>query len=240
MTVEQDAIRLVRPASPTDQAELPKGMSRYVQAEELPLRNAVEAWGRQRWPDARVVHELVMDRGQVRLDVGFVCPAWLAVVEVKSGYDSTERLMHQVGLGRLCANEVWVAADMRHRRDVELMQHLLPSVGHLDCQVEIHARRREQEPLQLTERQVPRGTLAPVPEMMLALCWVAELRAISERKRVPHGKRATHAAMIRELAQVLSAEEVTAEVCRELRARDCLWRADPPIPIPATAAELVQ
>src|SRR4029077_15908563 len=30
------------------------------------IREAVEAWGRHRWPNARVVHELVMGRGAVR------------------------------------------------------------------------------------------------------------------------------------------------------------------------------
>ena len=82
----------------------------YRSDNELKMREAVEAWGRPRWPNARVVHELVMGRGAVRADVAFITPNHIAVVEIKSDRDDTDRLLHQAGMFRAAVPELWIAS----------------------------------------------------------------------------------------------------------------------------------
>ena len=98
-------------------------------ADEIAIRDAVEAWGRERWPDARIFHELAVDRGTSRCDVAFVTPGHIASIEIKSAYDVTARLLQQVSLFRLATPEVWVVTASKHRRDVSLIRYLLPTVG---------------------------------------------------------------------------------------------------------------
>jgi hypothetical protein len=83
----------------------------YRSDNELKIREAVEAWGRPRWPNARVVHELVMGRGAVRADVAFITPNHIAVVEIKSDRDDTDRLLHQAGMFRAAVPELWIASS---------------------------------------------------------------------------------------------------------------------------------
>lgn len=104
-------------------------VGRRVSDDEEQIRSAVEQWGRSRWPDARCCHELVVGRGSHRADLAFISPDNLVTVEIKSGYDSTHRLVEQVAMFRLASPETWIIVDPKHKRDAELVRYLLPSVG---------------------------------------------------------------------------------------------------------------
>lgn len=195
---------------------------------ELAMRAAVERWGRARWPEARVVHELVMDRGTVRADVAFVAPAHFVAVEIKSEYDDTRRLIHQAGMYRLAVPEVWIVAPHRHADDVELLGYLIPSLGLAQTD-----RDRAIGPLpdvfEIETTREPQP-FAPVPRCALSLLWVAELADEARRARILAGGRPpSHARLVAMLVEALRPEEIIRAVCRQLRSRDAFWRADPPV-----------
>lgn len=206
----------------------------YRSTAELALRDAVERWGRSRWPDARVVHELVMDRGTVRADMAFVSPDHLVAIEIKSEYDDTSRLIHQAGMYRLAAPEVWIVAPARHAADVDLVGYLIPSLGLAKTDKDrvtggeyVLGPPPTQFEIEAAREPTP---FAPVPRCALSLLWVAELADEARRARLLAGGRPpTHANLVALLIDKLSSAEITTAVCRQLRARQAFWRADPPI-----------
>lgn len=199
----------------------------YRSKQELELRAMIERWGRAKWPDARCVHELVMGRGTVRADMAFVSPNHMAVVEIKSEYDDTNRLIVQAGTFRLAVPELWIISPNKHIDDAELVKYLMPSIGlatpnresmmgAFDAQTEI------------TERS-PAAMFCQVPRALLSLLWVAELAAEARRHRLlqdTRKKTPNHNALVAMLL-TLTPEEQLASVCRQLRGRDAFWRADP-------------
>lgn len=212
----------------------------YAAQAELVLRNALEVFCRERWPESRIVHEIVMGEGRVRADVAAIDTAHIAAFEVKGQYDDTTRLLHQVGMYQLCVPEVWMVVPVgSHAEDARLIRHLIPSVGLL-----VGAGRSMQHYYEFDGKDfgliveaeaVPRE---PVPEMMLEMCWAAELIEICARTRTSVGKKPTRKTMVTALLD-LPAPTLQAEVCTALRSRDALWRADAPIST-AAAAPLLQ
>jgi hypothetical protein len=222
---------MIRETTPDAPARRDEGRRIYRSDAELRMRDAVERWGRAKWPDARVCHELVMDRGTVRADVVFVSPGHLVAVEIKSEHDDTSRLLHQAGMFRLAVPELWIAAPLRHTGDAELVRYLMPSIG-----VALTDRDRSQGALpgqfELEEAQ-PAQPFQPWPEACLSLLWVAELAAEASRARVVQGRsKQTHRALVAAMLRLTWPEQLAA-VCRQLRARQAFWRADPPVQVPA-------
>lgn len=225
---------LLRPNEPrfmtADQAANRRG---YAGRAELALRNTLEAFCRERWPNARVCHEMMMGERKVRADVVAIDPAYIAAFEVKGEYDDTTRLLHQVGMYQLCVPEVWMVVPVgRHAEDARLLRHLLPSIGLLvgagssaknhyefdgkDFSLVVEA---EPQPFKI------------VPDMMLEMLWRDELSAICNRTRCHAvSAKSTRPVMIKSLL-TLSVEELQRETCTELRSRDALWRADAPIKV---------
>lgn len=200
----------------------------YASKAELALRNALETFCRERWPEARVVHEMVMGAGQVRADVAALCPAHIAAFEVKGRYDDTTRLLHQVGMYQLCVPEVWMVVAQGHADDARLIHHLLPSVGLL-----VGAGQSDRYDYEFDGKDfglVVEAEAAPrpvVPKMMLEMLWAAELAWACNHLRVAVGKKATRPTMIKALLDTVSPEELQRATCAALRAREALWRADP-------------
>lgn len=224
---------MIRETSPDAMARRETGRRVYRSDAELKMRDAVERWGRAKWPEARVCHELVMDRGTVRADVAFVSPAHIAVVEIKSEYDDTSRLLHQAGMFRLAVPEVWIAAPHRHTEDARLIRYLMPSIG-----IALSDRDRAIGPLPddfMIEAVEPAEQFQPWPEACLSLLWVAEL-AIEARlaNGVQHHGKLTHAALVAAMSRLTWPEQLAA-VCRQLRSRQAFWRADAPIFAPFVA-----
>lgn len=203
----------------------------YASRSELALRNALEQFCRERWPQARVCHEMVMGARQVRADVVAIDPGHIAAFEVKGEYDSSLRLLHQVGMYQLCVPEVWMVVTDRHSEDAGLIRHLLPSVGLLEAPALFRSTRYSETPTVDVVALSVRAEAAPRPpqvDMMLEMMWAAELTAMCDRLRIDRGKRPTRPAMIKQLRE-LPLAELLRECCTELRRRDALWRADAPM-----------
>jgi hypothetical protein len=192
--------------------------------EELAMRDAVEAWGRQRWPDARVVHELVT--GECRIDMAFVRPDHLIGVEIKSSKDTLDRLEAQLATFTRSLPEVWLAMAPRWRdAGWSFFRHpgrYMPVVVDLDAV----------EPI--PHVQMTWGTTARpdrgITADMLHLLWLNEMLSIAVRRGLHNGKgRSTRDGLRWLLARALTGDEIVSEVCRELRSRDAFWRADPPV-----------
>lgn len=159
--------------------------------------------------------------------VAFVSPDHLVAVEIKSEYDDTSRLMNQAGMFRLAVPELWIVAPHRHTKDVELIRYLMPSIGSA-----LSDRDRPYGPLPSEfelEDIHPAAPFQPVPEACLSLLWVAELHAEASRARVIRGAaRRSHGALVAAMLTLTWPEHLAA-VCRQIRARNAFWRADPPI-----------
>jgi hypothetical protein len=202
-------------------------------AAELSLRNNLEAFSRERWPDARIVHEMVMGEGKVRADVVAIDTAHIAAFEVKGAYDDTSRLLNQVGMYSLCVPEVWIVADEKHCEDARLIRHLLPSVGLiLGSGWHEASWRAGPEDINITLRVEAEPThRVVVPDMSLRMLWAEEIRAAAFRLRTWQGQKGTRKNMVASLLNNSRVQwsDVWVEICRELRGRDALWRADAPV-----------
>src|SRR5262249_26543604 len=66
---------------------------------------------------------------------------------------------------------------------------------------------------------------------MLDILWRAELNNIATRKRLYQGRRGTMTFLSELIARACTGKEIVEEVCRELRAREARWIADPAIPL---------
>jgi hypothetical protein len=218
-------------AMTADQAARRSG---YADRAELRLRNAMEAFLRARFPEARMCHEMVMGEGKVRADLVAVGTDHIAAVEVKGDYDNTTRLLHQVGMYQLCVPEVWiVTAKGSHAVDAGYVKWLMPSVGLITgtgFHPDAWGRGVEEEcVLTVAAEPVPRS---PVPELMLRMLWAQELANIAIRTRLlmfAPSKIPVRKKCVDVLLEKLIPSELMAECCTELRARQALWRADPAV-----------
>lgn len=205
----------------------------YAGRAELALRNALEAFCRERWPQARVCHEMMMGERRVRADVVAIDPAHIAAFEIKGEYDQTVRLLHQVGMYQLCVPEVWMVVPQgRHAEDARILRHLLPSIGLLVGAGQSAARHYEFDGKDFGLVVEAEPTPRPVHvEMMLEMMWRAELAAMCSRtKCFQPGPKSTRPQMIKALL-ALPVPELQRECCTGLRGRDALWRADAPITV---------
>lgn len=230
---------LTETASRLDVAK--RASRRAVSWAEECMRNGVEAFYRERWPSARVVHELVMDRGSVRADVCSIGEAHIVATEIKSEYDNTDRLINQAAMFRLACPELWLFAAERHARDCEIIAYLMPTIGYATC-TEIEARKAANEgraPAWTVRREAT--LFRPDPEALLSLCWVTELTSAALAARVisPPGSRPLpHRQLVARMMATMSETEMLAAVCQQLRRRVAEWRADPPIDVrPAPEGE---
>ncbi len=206
-------------------------------SEELAMRDALDAWGRTRWPDARVVHELVT--GACRIDMAFVSPDHLVGVEIKSSRDTLDRLKAQEEAFAACIPELWVAlAPKWQGKSNEAGYHtgvVIVADGRVDHTIRFRSGSGHDYAF---ERKPDLNRALTVP--MLDLLWRNELHAIAARVGAwkPKGTPA-RPVLIGAIARALTGDQIVAEVCRELRARDAFWRSDPPVVLPGyTAADM--
>lgn len=211
-------------------AEVAARRQGWAAKSELQLRNALETACRERWPDARVCHEMVMGEGKVRADVVAVAPDHIAAFEVKGEYDNTTRLLHQVGMYQLCVPEVWMVVPDKHSDDAKLIRHLLPSIGLIvgvGMKNHYYDGDGSEVTLEVEAESVPRPV---IPECMLEMLWRDELAAACGRTRCyAVSAKSTRPNMIKALLE-LPLADLQREVCTGLRGRDALWRADAAIP----------
>jgi len=225
---------LLRPNEPSFMtAEQAANRRGYAGRAELALRNTLETFCRDRWPKARICHEMMMGERKVRADVVAVDENHIAAFEVKGEYDDTTRLLHQVGMYQLCVPEVWMVVPIgRHAEDARILRHLLPSVGLL-----VGAGTSQKNHYEFDGKDfslVVEAEPAPfkvVPEMMLEMLWRNEL-AVACTNTGCHAvsAKSTRPVMIKAML-TLPVEVLQRETCIALRGRDALWRADAPIQI---------
>jgi len=209
------------------------------------IRAKVEAAFRRRWPEARIIHELVLDQGGVRIDLAAVTADRLYVAEIKSERDVLKRLATQVEVATQVAQEVWVVVGEKHVERVKALKdyhRCVPRVppfvrkdgSVLDTQLVRNDERivplgwchlkaeGEGDELRWIDAQ-PRSERRFSPSAMLDMLHRSELAWLTKS-----GSRATREFMIRLAIEELSGGEVRRGVCAMLLTRS-FPRADPPI-----------
>lgn len=182
-------------------------------SEELAMREAVAAWGRARWPSARVVHELVCR--ECRIDMAFISANHLAGIEIKSSKDKLDRLEKQLFTFTRYLPEVWLAIEPKWGEDAPYGSPRL-TVDLATNKIEVWGQWYKPD--------------RSITAQMLHLLWRDELAAIAGRKRIDQSKRATIGFLLPLLARKLTGDEIVEEVCRELRGRAAFAaESDPPI-----------
>jgi hypothetical protein len=181
--------------------------------EEQDIRVAVEAWGRKRFGDVRVIHELAL--GERRIDMVFVGTADIIGVEIKGPRDSLSdgRLGEQLREFNFYLPEVWLAAASRWQkhRDVKRRKNLLLPT---ESGIEVVKDKGD-------------GKFRPERDeffcsRLIELLWVEEAARIAQRADVIPGVTLTREPVWkvkRMLARMLSGHEIVKQVCIELRAR---------------------
>jgi hypothetical protein len=187
------------------------------EAEER-IRVKVEAKLRQTFPDARIIHELVLKQGGVRIDLAAVTPTRLICAEIKSERDVMDRLPDQVKAMRLvCDAYIVVVAD-------KWIDKARKVAGWLNTCRESDIDSPSDFTFAHLERHALKGMCnAPA---RLDMLWADELRAIG--CPIPRANRTIATAYI---SDACTGRDVRLAVCAALRARS-FPRADPAIAKP--------
>lgn len=178
------------------------------------MREALIPWGRARYGDVRVLHELVL--GDRRIDLVFVGVSDIAGVEVKGPRDSLSdgRLPSQIREFSFYLPEVWlaVAPKWADHKDVRYARANLMTVGALGDIAELPPRPKRTDTI--------RDDLCC--SRLIELLWVDETMRIAHRSQVVPGA-ITKSMPVRKvksmLARMLPGHEIVKYVCEELRAR---------------------
>lgn len=196
-------------------------------SEEAQMREAVIAWGRAKWPNSRVIHELQI--GGCRSDLAFVLPDNLIVVEIKSSRDVMDRFENQMRQYTRHAPEVWVAFAPKWFEHVK--HHAPYGVGWLqvaDGKIEetfvFSQHYTSDKPAQM-------DAMRTVP--MLYLLLKPELQSLGRQHGLKIKSKMDCVTLYRVLARGLTGDQIVNGVCNHLRARPVGWVADAPIQVAA-------
>jgi len=182
------------------------------EAEER-IRLKCETALRQQFPDARIIHELVVRQGSCRLDLAAVTPSRIVLVEVKSERDVLTRLSQQVKEARRVSDLFRVVVTDKHMDKAREVAGWLETVTEDDF---THSIGRSYATRQLM------GTPINAPAR-LAMLWAYELRIVAEC-----GAKMNRTDCIFKASEYFTGSELRRRVCAALRARH-YPRADPPI-----------
>lgn len=211
------------------------------------LREKVVSALRERKPDARIIHELVLQQGGTRIDVAAVWPSGLILVEIKSERDTLSRLQHQLRASIDIGAETWLCLAEKWRPQIEALSvrtinsrrepimigdreagYTLrsdPAPGYLPEIHKVEVRFETVDGLEALKMH-PSWYLRPRrynPYTLLSLLWADELKRVTGL-----GARATRDACIDRAADTLTGTQVREAVCKALRARS-FPRADPAV-----------
>ena len=211
------------------------------QAEE-DIRSDVVKLIRERWPNARIIHEInINGQGSNRVDVMAVDVEDIAIFEIKSKKDKLDRLPSQyTGMKAITNNSYavlhekfgeahetnagsawWTDKDGAHwRRKLPEIEALPRYDGWLW---------REDGGIQFgwNTFYAPR-TQTTLKDGALHTLWAAELKELCASLRIGVGKRPTMGECIQQLRWLATGKEITRGICAQLRARNCA-EADAPI-----------
>lgn len=189
---------------------------------------------RQKLPEARIIHELVV--GGCRADLAAVEPERITLVEIKSERDTLKRLPQQVRHFERASHAVLVIAHARwfdttpyhNGRDRFVpIRELSDGAGSSS----IWAYPEEADRPMYGAWAMPRywsAQIQPHAACLLELCWKAELLSECHRHRIAASSRSNCTDMIRDMAWHMTGAEIARAVCRQLRGRE-FPEADAPI-----------
>lgn len=182
------------------------------EAEER-IRLKCEAALRAAFPDARIIHELVVKQGSCRLDLAAVTPNRIALVEIKSERDVLARLDRQTKEAEEVSDLYRIAVAAKHLDKAREAAGWGRVVAEEDFAREIGTS-------WATKQFMSTPCNAPA---RLGMLWANELRIVAEC-----GPRANRSDCILRASDYFTGSEVRRRVCAALRARP-FPRADPPI-----------
>lgn len=182
-------------------------------AAEKRIRDKCEAALRAQFPDARIIHELVVKQGSCRLDLAAVTPSRMVFIEIKSERDVLNRLEKQAKEARAVADLFRIVVAEKHLAKAREAFGWSGIVEEDDFAREIGTH---------WARQQFMGTPCSAPAR-LQMLWSNELRIVAQC----HPK-ANRTECILRASEYLTGSEVRQRVCAALRARH-FPRADPPI-----------
>lgn len=182
------------------------------EAEER-IRAKCEAALRQQFPDARIIHELVVQQGSCRLDLAAVTPSRIILVEVKSERDVLTRLPRQVKEARRVSDLFRAVVTDKHLDKSRQVAGWLETVTEDEFIRSIGSS-------YATKQLLTTPINAPA---RLAMLWADELRIVAEC-----GLKANRSDCIFKASEFFTGSELRRRICAALRARS-YPRADPPI-----------
>lgn len=208
-----------------------------VSPEEAHIRAVAIEWGRERFPEARLVHQFPFpgENGKPRrLHMAFIGKASIAGIIVKTSKSLLHGLRELTEEAVAVLPEVWVFADIRHEPKLAAGDRPVAA----NCGIHFvgadgldHDGMRRGHLNTYSSKDNPR-----LFNEMLDLLGRAELIAMARRHRlddVPFGERYDY---LKRLSRDLTGQQIREEVCRELRAREHGWPenlpGDPAVPIP--------
>lgn len=180
---------------------------------EARIRDKTEAALRAQFPDARIVHELVVRQGSCRLDLAAITPNRIVLVEIKSEKDVLTRLERQSKEAAAVADLYRIVVAEKHLAKARAVIGWGNVVGEDDFAREISTSWAMQQFM---------GTPCNAPAR-LGMLWASELRIVAES-----GGKASRGTSILRASDAFTGSEVRRRVCAALRARH-FPRADQPI-----------
>lgn len=200
------------------------------------IRAKAEAMLRSLFPDARIIHELVLQQGGVRIDLAAVRPGFIAAVEIKSERDVLTRLPEQAeaamrvtDLFGVCVAEKQAAKIGKYYAPAEEVKIRLPYGAHLLVETE-DGFDTKYSPFDPDWRGYDRiQSRLCNPADRLEMLWAEELKLISQRPKLSRSPAKHH------ICETMNGRQIREAVCSALRSRP-FPRADPAIPFQVSEA----
>lgn len=194
------------------------------------IRAKAETMLRSLFPDARIIHELVLKQGGVRIDLAAVRPGFIAAVEIKSERDVLTRLPDQVEAALAVTDmfAVCVAPGQAEKvgkwhTDATKVKVRLPYGAHLLVETD-DGFDTQYSPFDPDWRGFDRiQSRLCNPADRLEMLWAEELKLISQRPKLSRQPAKHH------ICETMNGRQIREAVCAALRARP-FPRADPVIP----------
>jgi hypothetical protein len=207
------------------------------------MRDLIVPRLRERWPSARIIHELPLRYSTNRIDLAAVTETDIIAVEIKSSKDVADRLEAQLrGFQRIASRMIVALAPHWNEKLPPLI------TKEANCTSYTERRTETQEIIYRTcgsgvdvwTVDADAGTVEvtqssyrdswPWAYQLLHMLHVSELAAIASRHGCWQGKRPVHLDLVNACAELMTGGEVRRAVCSALRARPAFGAAsDQPI-----------
>lgn len=214
----------------------------YRSSEELAMRDIIVPRLRERYPSARIIHELPLRYSSNRIDLAAVTETEIVSIEIKSSKDVADRLEAQLRAFAPISSRTIVALAPKWNEELPSLKKpirggICYSPQHTEAQGVIHrvggcldvwTVSAEAGTIEVTQESY--RTQRPWSYQLLHMLHVQELVCIAGRHRCWQGKRPVHLDLVNACNDLMTAREVTAAVCAALRERSAFAAAsDPPV-----------